>query len=161
MNISFIEKLSEINTLNEINLKPEVQKLKKDVFQDKVNNMNIIKKLMLLKNQKYDLNNIRNKLMESELNIQVNSLSEGIKKINAINLFKILDLKENTVEQLDIPLKYKKYQLSANSTEELEHKLNISNINNIIIEQCIEDNTIYTVYEIQPCYYRINLFIKS
>ncbi|MDU5108530.1 hypothetical protein, partial [Clostridium sp.] len=155
-NIDIVQKLKEINTLKEINSTNEIKELKKEVFKNKVNDINTIKKLLTLKKYKYDLNAITNEIVKNKLDIEVNTISEAIKKINSINLFNTLDLKSNTIEQLDIPLKYKKYQLIANSIEEVKNKLNINNIDNIIIEECVEDNTIYTVYEIQDCYYRIN-----
>ena len=155
-NIDIVQKLKEINTLNEINSTNEIKEFKKEVFKNKVNDINIIKKLLKLKKYKYDLNTITNEIVKDKLYIEVNTLSEAIKKINSINLFKTLDLKSKIIEKLDIPLKYKKYQIIANSIEELINKLNINNTDNIIIEKCLEDDTIYTIYQIQDCYYRIN-----
>lgn len=155
-NIDTIQKLKEINTLDEINSTNEIKELKKEVFKNKDNNINTIRKLMAYKKYRYDLNTITNEIIKNKLDIEVNTISEAIKKINSINLFKTLDLKSKIIEELDIPFKYKKYQLIANSIEELKNKLNINNTDNIIIEECVEDNTIYTVYEMQDCYYRIN-----
>lgn len=154
---NIIKKLNEINKLNdsEINSKLEVKELKEKSFKSKVKNIEIIKNILVVTKQNYDLNTITNEILKYKLNVEVKTIEEAIKKINEINLFKTIGLKEDVKEIMNIPFKFIKYQVIANKIEEVKDKLKIENTDNVVIKQCIEDNTIYSIYKIKDCYYRV------
>lgn len=155
VNIKTIKNLNQINKIIKNNDMLEVKLLKKDSFKNKLDDINIIKKLMILIQSEYDFNTIKNNIEKNKLNISLKTTLEGIKKINSINLFKSIGLKENVKEEFNLPFNFIKYQLVSNSKIEVENKLNLKNKNNILIEQCIEDSTIFTIYELKKCYYKI------
>lgn len=155
VNIKTIKNLNQINKIIKSNDMLEVKLLKKYSFKNKLDDINIIKKLMILIQSEYDFNTIKNNIEKNKLNISLKTTLEGIKKINSINLFKSIGLKENVKEEFNLPFNFIKYQLISNSKIEVENKLNLKNKNNILIEQCIEDSTIFTIYELKKCYYKI------
>ena len=101
-NNKLIDKNNEILLNNEENIY-----LKSKIFHNKNEiKINNVRSYLNKTKYNYDIDNLKNKIKNLNLNIEVSNTVEAIKKINNINLFELLNLNCNKKkrEKLDIPL---------------------------------------------------------
>lgn len=154
INIDTFKNANELNKFEELKFTNETQELKDKLSKDYISKIEKIQKIINTKGISFDLLKIKAYLTNNKLNIKVNTTKEGIDAIIRNNLFKALELKENVKEELNIPINYIEYMIIANSEIEAKNIVN-SKSENFVIQQCLEDSSIYTIYEIIKSYYKI------